>query len=65
MSNYPPSGWQDRARGFAWTVLFVVIALTFAANMLTAIAPTIITVLLVSSLVYAGVLVARYRRSRW
>ena len=65
MNDFPHSGWQDRARGFAWTVLFVVIALTFAVNALAAIAPTIMAVVSIGVLVYAGVMIARYRRSRW
>ena len=65
MNDFPQSGWQGRARGFAWTVLFVVIALTFAIHTLATIAPTIVTVLVIGTGLYVGVVSARHRRSRW
>lgn len=65
MNAPPPGGWNERARRFAWTVLFLAIVLSFAADVLRAIAPMLIVGAVVGGAVYLGVLIARYRRSRW
>jgi len=61
----PPRGWNERARRLAWTVLFLAFALSFAANVLRAIVPMLIVAAAVGGVLYVGVLIARYRRSRW
>jgi len=64
--NGPPqSGWNERARKFGWTVLFVSIVLSFAVDVLRAIAPVLMLGAVVGGIVYVSVLVARYQRSRW
>jgi hypothetical protein len=65
MDGSPPSSWSQRARRFAVTVLIVTFALSFAVSVLRAIAPVLFIVAVVSVTAYVGVLVARYRRSRW
>jgi len=66
MVNGPPQGgWQERARRFGWTVLFVSFALSFAAQILQAIAPVLVVGATVAGVVYLAVTIARYRRSRW
>ncbi len=65
MDGPPPGGWSERARRFGVTVLIVAFALSFAASVLRAIAPELIVVAVVGGAAYVGVLVARYRRSRW
>lgn len=65
MDGPPSGGWSERARRFAVTVLIVAFALSFAAAVLRAIATELIAVAVVSGAAYVGVLVARYRRSRW
>lgn len=65
MTGPPQGGWQERARRFGWTVLFVAFALSFAAEILRAIAPVLVVGAIVAGVVYVGVLIVRYRRSRW
>jgi hypothetical protein len=60
-----PGGWSERARRLAATVLIVAFALWFAASILRAIASVLILVAVLGGTAYVGVLVARYRRSRW
>ena len=64
--NGPPSGgWNERARRLAWTLIFLAFALSFAAGVLRALAPVLIIGTVVGAAVYLGVVIARYRKSRW
>lgn len=58
-------GWNDQARRFAFTILILAIALSFAAKVFVRLAPTLITLAVLGAAVYGVVLVVRYRRSRW
>lgn len=65
MNGASQGGWQDRARRFGWTVLFVAIALSFAVEILRAIAPVLVVGAIIAGIVYLLVAIVRYRRSRW
>lgn len=65
MNAPTPTGMQGRARRLAATALIVAFTLWVAVSILESIAPVLITVAAISAAVYGGVLIARYRRSRW
>jgi hypothetical protein len=64
--NGPPQGgWQERARRFGWTVLFVAFAISLAVDILRVIAPVLAVGAIVAGVIYLVVAIVRYRRSRW
>ena len=65
MTSPPPGNWQSSLKKFAATVLLVAIGLYIAAHLILAVAPVLIVIGLIGVGFYAGVLIARHRRSRW
>ena len=65
MTAVDSPNWQTSAKRFATTALVVAIALYVAVHLIEAVAPVLLVVAAVGSVIYSAVLVARYRRSRW
>jgi hypothetical protein len=65
MSVPTPSNWLSGLTRLATTALVVAVALYVAVHLIEAVAPVLLVVAAVGSVIYSAVLVARYRRSRW
>jgi hypothetical protein len=61
----PPGNWQSRFKKVAATALLVAVGLYIAARLILAVAPVLIVTGLIGVGAYAGVLIARHRRSKW
>ena len=65
MAAPTPGNWLSNLTGLATTALVVAVALYVAVHLIEAVAPVLLVVAAVGSVIYSAVLVARYRRSRW
>lgn len=59
------SNWLDRALGWCFGILFGVIALSLAVQLLTSMAPALIIIIGLAGLVYGAYVVISTYRNKW
>jgi hypothetical protein len=65
VSGLEPNNWQNALRRIAATCLLAAVGLYLTVDIIKAIAPVLIVLVVVVGVVYSVVCFERHRRSRW